>query len=398
MAGGSAVTTSWRNLMIQRAWLTDAVVALAVFVAAVIGVNLADPDGVRPDQVRLAELLVFAASASLLGARRSSTTVVAITTCATVVLGFSGYVLTPLLLAPLMVALYRFAVDHASRVAWTCAIAVAIVVVAAAVGNNFDSTVVLRTLGPALWLLLPAAIGAQARLRASYLTSVQARAETAERTRESEAQIRVTEERMRIARELHDVVAHHMTIANAQAGTALHVMDAQPEVARGLLDKLQDTTAAAIVEMREVIAVLRTTEDESDDALHPAPGLAELPALLAAADAAGLHVDLEIDGEQTDLAPGTDLTAYRIIQEALTNATKHSGTPHARLQLRYARRELTITVVNAAPRTPTSSAGFGIIGMRERAHAVGGDLRVDTHADNGFLVVASLPITRIEPT
>ncbi|MEP9392978.1 sensor histidine kinase [Gordonia sp. VNK1] len=394
-------STVWRSLTSRwratpHVWLVDAAIAVAVFVAAVVGVNLADPDGVHPGSLLTAEALVLIASASLPFVRKFSPVVVAITTLCIVVLGILGYVLTPLLLAPLMVALFRFAAEHAARVSWWTAAVVSVLVIAAAVGGQIDTTVVIRTLGPALWVVLPVVLGTQSRLNAMYLAAVHTRADTAELTRESEARARVAEERVRIARDLHDVVAHHMTVANAQAGTALHLLDANPDVARDLLGKLQKSTATAIVEMRDIVRVLRTPEDEPDDDLRSAPGLAQLPDLLTAAADAGVRVDLAVEGEPIELAPGTDLTAYRIIQEALTNAAKHADSAQASLRLRYARDHLTITVDNAVVGTPTRASGFGLVGMRERAQSVGGELRAGRLPDNGFHVVASLPITTPE--
>src|SRR6185369_7824840 len=149
-------------------------------------------------------------------------TVVVSTVCA-VTTGILGFILSPLLLAPLMVALYWLAATTGSRTTWTYGGITTVLVVGTAVGiDNFDNMVALRALGPVLWLLLPLALGSRIRLRHAWLDAVQARAEHAETTREEEARLRVTEERMRIARDLHDIVAHHMAVVNAQAGTAAH--------------------------------------------------------------------------------------------------------------------------------------------------------------------------------
>ena len=190
-------------------------------------------------------------------------------------------------------------------------------------------------------------MGSRSRLRHAYLDAVQARAEHAERTREEEARLRVTEERMRIARDLHDVVAHHMAVANAQAGTAAHLFETDPELTKKILTELQATTSSVMLELRDTVGVLRQTGTDTEN-LEPAPGLARLPDLLEACRSAGLAVDLEIEGEPRELPPGVDLTAYRIIQEALTNATKYSASAAASLRLRYSSTRLTITVTNDA--------------------------------------------------
>jgi signal transduction histidine kinase len=234
-------------------------------------------------------------------------------------------------------------------------------------------------------------MGSRTRLRHAWLEAVQARAEHAERTREEEARLRVTEERMRIARDLHDVVAHHMAVANAQAGTAAHLLRSSPELTKKILTDLQATTSTAMLELRDTVGVLRQSGADAQT-LEPAPGLAQLPALLEVCRSAGLAVTLETEGEPRELSPGVDLTAYRIIQEALTNATKYSASATAALRLRYTSTRLTITVTNDRRSDDRPRGGYGIIGMRERAQAVGGDLRVRDDSAAAFELVTALPL------
>ena len=377
----------------RRPWLTDAVIVLAVLVGAIVGVNLSDPDGARPGDVWLADLLAVAACLVLFGARRRPRVTVAAATACVVTVGALGYLLTPLVLAPVMVALYWLARGTSNRTAWTYGAVATALVVAIAVGPTFDRTVALRAIGPALWLLLPLALGSRSRLQAAYLDAVQARAAHAERTREEEARLRVAEERLRIARDLHDVVAHHMAVANAQAGTAAHLLDTGPDASRKLLTDLQATTSTVMLELRATIGVLRSASDADVDTLQPAPGLAQLPDLIDACTSAGLEVSLEVQGDPRELLPGVELTAYRIIQEALTNATKHSGSPTAQLLMSYSAAGLTIKVTNESSTPPQPNlAGYGIIGMRERANAVGGHLQVTDTEGGPFEVVTTLPL------
>lgn len=375
--------------------LTDVVVVLALFGGAVLGASLAGPGEGRPRDVWVAVVLAGIACLALFKAREHPRVTVAVTTVCAVAAGSLGYLLTPLLLAPVMFALYWLAALTASRTAWTYGGITATLVVSAAVGvDNIDETLVFRTIGPALWLLLPLVMGSRSRLRRAYLDSVQARAEHAERTREEEARLRVAEERMRIARDLHDVVAHHMALANAQAGTAAHLLESNPELTKKILTDLKATTSSVMLELRDTVGVLRQAGRDAET-LEPAPGLAQLPGLLEVCGSAGLAVTLEIAGEPQDLPPGIDLTAYRIIQEALTNATKHSASARAALRLHYASTRLTITVTNdrrTDDQPRGGSHGYGIIGMRERAHAVGGDLRVSDSGDVGFELVTALPL------
>jgi signal transduction histidine kinase len=379
----------------RHPWLTEVAVVLAVFGAAVLGASLAGPGDGPPRDVRVALVLAAVACLALVKAREHPRVTVAVTTICAVATGGLGYLLTPLLLAPVMVALYWLAASTVARTAWTYGGVTAALVVGAAVGvDHLDETLVFRTIGPALWLLLPLVVGSRSRLRHAYLDSVHARAEHAERTREEEARLRVTEERMRIARDLHDVVAHHMALANAQAGTAAHLLDANPGLTKQILTDLKATTSSVMLELRATIGVLRQAGDSGAETLEPTPGLALLPRLVEACGSAGLAVSLTIEGEHRDLPPGVDLTAYRIIQEALTNATKYAASATAALCLRYGSTTLTITVTNDTRdggQPGRGPNGYGIVGMRERAHAVGGDVRV-TDGAAGFEVVSVLPL------
>jgi signal transduction histidine kinase len=373
--------------------LTDVVIVLALLGSAVIGANLVGPGDTRPQDVWVANVVTGIACLALFRAREHPRITVVVATVCAVLTGSLGFVLSPLLLAPLMVALYWLASATDSRTTWVYGGIATVLVVGTAVGVEIDKTVALRALGPALWLLLPLAMGSRSRLRHAWLDAVQARAEHAERTREEEARLRVTEERMRIARDLHDVVAHHMAVANAQAGTAAHLLESDPKLTKKILTELKATTSTVMLELRDTVGVLRQAGSDAET-LEPAPGLAQLPDLLKSCRSAGLTVSFEVEGEPRDLLPGVDLTAYRIIQEALTNATKYSASAAAALRLRYSSTSLTITVANdrRTDDRPERAAGYGILGMRERAYAVGGDLRISDSGDLGFEVVTALPL------
>jgi signal transduction histidine kinase len=208
--------------------LTDAVIVLALLGGAVIGANLVGPGDSRPQDVWVAEVVTGIACLALFKARDRPRSTVVVTTVCAVATGSLGFILSPLLIAPVMVTLYWLAATTDSRTTWAYGVVTTVLVVGTAVGVDLDKMVALRAIGPALWLLLPLAMGSRIRLRHAWLDAVQARAEHAERTREEEARLRVTEERMRIARDLHDVVAHHMAVANAQAGTAAHLLESNP--------------------------------------------------------------------------------------------------------------------------------------------------------------------------
>lgn len=226
------------------------------------------------------------------------------------------------------------------------------------------------------------------RNRRAYLAAMEERALRAEQSRDSEARRRVAEERVRIARELHDLVAHQITLANAQATVAAHLFDTRPEQTRKSLKELVETTSDALDELRATVGLLRQSGDTASPA-EPAPGLSRLPTLLESFRRAGLEVSAHQEGTARPLPPGVDLTAYRIVQEALTNVTKHAGTRTARVRLAWNRDRVTITVADdgrgartasTAASAPSASTvgdrppGYGLIGMRERATAVGGQL------------------------
>lgn len=390
------MTLDWRQYAIDHPRLVEATfIALLCAASGPLSLYASRPYAEGLDWASAIPLAV-AASLALLWRRSHPRTVVVVTAvCAAAAAGV-GYLLTPLLLAPVMAALYELAVRLPRRVALGyCLTVTAMIVPTALFGDRFDHPWPLTTINPIFCLILPVAAGSVTRLRHAYLQAVQARAEHAERTREEEARHRVAEERMRIARELHDVVAHHLALANAQAGTATYLARTNPGQAQHLLTELAGTTASALRELKATVGLLRQADD-TESPLEPAPGLRHLPDLTAALTSAGLALDVAIEGEQQSLSPGVDLTAYRIVQEALTNVTRHAATPTARVRLAYGSDRLTITITNdTGPTAPAPNGhGFGLIGMRERAHSAGGHFEAGRRPEGGFAVTAELPILR----
>ncbi|MEV6485570.1 sensor histidine kinase [Streptomyces sp. NPDC051576] len=334
--------------------------------------------------------------AALLWRRTHPRTTVVVTLCCALAVAGLGYVLTALLIGPLMVALHALALrsDRTTANVFTFA-GIALLVATTLFVAPTGEPLVLKLVGPAFWLLLPTSLGTTTRLRAAYLEAVQARAEHAERTREQEARLRVTEERMRIARDLHDVVAHHLVLANLQAGTVVRMLRTRPEEAERIAGELAGTTRSAVRELKATVGLLRHAED-SESPSGPAPGLAQLPDLAASFEPAGLSVTVSTEGRPQPLSAGVDLTAYRIVQEALTNVTKHAGTGSAEVRLSYSHDRLGITVTDhggtEAPSSPAPSGGYGVIGMRERALSAGGRLQAGHRPEGGFEVVTELPL------
>jgi len=323
--------------------------------------------------------LAVLACLALLWRRDHPRVVVVITTAYVGVAAGLGYLVTPVLLAPLMVALYELGLRAPARTTrFHCGAATAVIILAALLGDRYGNPWPLAILNPILFLLLPVVLAAVARLR--------------RQSREDEVRHRVAEERVRIARELHDVVAHHLALANAQAGTAAFLAGTKPEQAQQVLTDLTGTTSAALRELKATVGLLRRPADRDDAPLEPAPGLARLTELTAAFASSGLAVEVTVEGDERPLSPSADLTAYRVVQEALTNVTKHAGTGTAVVRLSYCDERLTVTVVDAGPTTSTrTEPGFGLIGMRERVHAAGGEFTAGPGTDGGFTVTATLP-------
>jgi signal transduction histidine kinase len=239
------------------------------------------------------------------------------------------------------------------------------------------------TLLHAGWLV--AVIVGVTRNRRAYLAEAQARALVAEQRMAEEARRRATEERLRIARELHDALGHHLSLINVQASAALHRPD--PTRSEEALTAIKKTSKETLVELRTTIGILRR-EDEAPTA--PAPGLSRLYELVTTAGRSGLEIRTEL-AETRPLPPEVDLAAYRIVQEALTNVTRHAGATAAVVRVRPDRDEVLVEVEDdgtGAPGTP----GNGILGMRERARALGGSLTAGPRPGGGFRVYARLPL------
>ncbi|MFD5359077.1 sensor histidine kinase [Streptomyces tendae] len=234
----------------------------------------------------------------------------------------------------------------------------------------------------ATWVVAIAALSELARARREQWA--RERAERAQAARR-----RADEERLRIARELHDVLAHSISVINVQAGVGLALLDTDPEQARTALSTIKDQSKEALGEVRQVLDTLRTPGDAPR---APAPGLDRLPELVEQAASAGLTV--EVEGKPPRLSPGTDLAAFRIVQEALTNVVRHSGSRHARVRLDRDGSTLLLRVDDDGPATGAEAGGSGngLAGMRERAAALGGTIEAGPRPDGGFRVLAALPI------
>ena len=385
----------WQRYVRAHPWAIDVIIAVVPVFISFPGISVSMDGAPLPAPRWPGYLITGIACAALLWARRRPVGTAVVTIGCAIVLAALGYTMSPLLLAPVMVALAFVALSTSQKTAFVVtAAAIVALLCTALIASPAGEPLTMEVIGTVAWLLLPAALGGAARLRLAYLAAAHDRAEYAEKTKEEEARRRVADERMRIARELHDVVAHHLALANAQAGTVAYLMDNDPGRARTMAGDLGGTIVSALEELKTTVGLLRQADDP-DSPLEPAPGLAQLPGLADSFCSAGLTVTVITAGEPRPLPAGADLAAYRIIQEALTNVARHAAVSEARVRLAYGadRLRIVITDEGAGPSpalAPTS--GYGLIGMRERALSVGGRLDAGPRPAGGFEVIADLPL------
>ena len=249
---------------------------------------------------------------------------------------------------------------------------------------------------PLFYFGVAGGLGAFVRQRALRLTAVEDRAAALEGELEREAELAAAEERARIARELHDVVAHGLSLMVVQAEAAEEMLSRSPEAAAQPLHRVQDTGRQALAEMRRLLGVLRTA-DAGPPSTVPQPSLRRLPELVREAADVGLTVEVAVTGDPVDLAPGRELAAFRIVQEALTNTRRHARAGRACVRLDYSPAQLRIEVTDDGRGRTGAHEGHGLIGMRERAALYGGTLDVGPAAGGGFRVTAVLPVGEPAP-
>jgi signal transduction histidine kinase len=369
----------------------DAAVLVVVGAVITVGGVLHGGDGASPWAIALG----LGAAASLAGRRRVPGWTLAVSgAVALALLNIDASAGAAAVLAP-AVALYSLALRR-GRAAQMLAAVAAVAAVVLADTLHAGSPTLLQTLGHVLLIAIPLLAADAHRTRHAYVALLRERLELAERAREQEGERRAEQERMRIARDLHDVVAHTLTTINVQAATAAHLLDRNPEHAQAALETIEDASREAIGELRAILGVLRDGADR-DAPLTPAPGLDAVADLVRRTREEGVDVHIDVAGERPAHVPdAVSLAAFRIVQESLTNARRHAAGAPVRVSLAYEPSGLTLAVENDAGR-PTNgngvTAGVGIMGMTERASALGGTLRARRQPD-GFRVDAQLPYPR----
>jgi signal transduction histidine kinase len=259
--------------------------------------------------------------------------------------------------------------------------------------ENIDARNVLDALAWDATLLAAWLLGAYLRTSRLYVAALEERTARAEQAREERARAAVAEERARIARELHDEVAHAVTVMVVQAEAAEEILASDPERAREPLRRVQGIGREALAELRQLVGILRQQEAAAERA--PQPGIADLDTLLVRVREAGLPVELRVEGEPMRLPAALDLCTYRIVQEALTNSLKHAGPAQATVALTYGERFLELEVSDDGRGLAASNgAGHGLAGMRERVALFGGALESGPRAGGGYRIHARLPVPR----
>jgi signal transduction histidine kinase len=303
--------------------------------------------------------------------------------------------------AATMLALYTVATRYPARVAWTAAAAAGVIQFAVALVSYPHAEPDLLYLN---WAVVVTALGLFIRERRERIAAAEQRAEAAEHSRQAEADRQVTAERIRIAHELHDVLAHHIAVVNAQAGVAQYLLRTDPHAADAALAGIAANSRAALDELRATLGLLRAEGDAAPgDPRAPAPTTEHLDLLLESFTDAGLRLTVAVHGEPVPLSGPADLAFYRIVQEALTNATKHAPGSDVSLGIDWSATAVHVTVSNTRPAAAlrglgNQGTGHGLIGMRERAAAAEGTLSAGTTAADGYRVTATLPVLNAATT
>ncbi len=382
-----------------RPAVVDALIAIGFGLFALGAFFAADvkPPTVEPDL--LGAVLVVVASGALAFRRRWPVAVFLVVSAATLSVHLLRYPDGGLPFA-VVIALYTLAsmCDRWLIVSATVALLVAVPIAFWVTDTIGDGGTFVGTLAV---FVLAAVWGDRKKVRDAYDEQVELREAEKERERVESARRAVADERLRIARELHDVLAHAMSVVAVQSGVGVHVIDTRPEQAKRILQTISETSRESMKEMRSLLDVLRDNPELQAEELSPAPGLEQLHDLVGRVTDAGVPVELVIEGERTAVPAGVDLAAYRIAQEALTNILKHAGRARVSLVVRYGPGTVQLEVVDdgrgaAAASTGGSRAngtGHGLVGMRERAALYDGALEAGPRPGGGYRVAATLRFT-----
>ncbi|WP_295842853.1 sensor histidine kinase [uncultured Microbacterium sp.] len=392
MSAPKTTMSAPRAFRTARPWLADLGLAVLVIGPAFAPLPLAE---LRPSHP--VTLVLVLLPALVLPMRRARPRL-ALAACVALYLG--ALVLgtqSPGATLAMIVAAYTVAQRTARRRSVPAILAAVVATAATSIAVSLVSGVDTRFLQVGLALALAGAIGDAARSRRAYVEAVEERARRAEETREAEARRRVTEERLRIARDLHDAVAHRISVISLNAGVASSALETRPEKARDALATIRTTSRDVLGEIGAMLSVLRAPDEA---AAREQPGLARVPEVVESVRVAGWDVvvrdEIGTDAEGSGIPIGIGIVAYRVVQEGLTNAVKHGTTRRAHVLMRRDGDVLEVVVTNPLDRIPEPAeapptSGFGLIGLRERVDAVRGELDAGL-APGGFRLAARLPL------
>jgi signal transduction histidine kinase len=370
-------------------WIIDSLLATAFLVIVLVGHLSTTDSSVKYHDANLRSVLLTIGVAVPYYFRRHAPLAVLLISEACVVALAVGDYQTGAAPAVLLVGLYTVAAwcDVRGRAIGAGAIVIGLTVVGV-VGvpglSGVDVALNFATFAAAYLF------GSTMRNRRLYSEQLEARASALERERNEETRRALAEERLRIAQELHDVVAHSMGVIAVQAGVGAHVIDSEPGEAKKALEAISQTSRSTLVEIRRMLGVLR---DDQGASYVPAPGLADLHKLVRDVASAGLHAEVRVEGKTTELPPGVDFTAYRIVQEALTNVLKHAGRATATVIIGYEGSALRLEILDDGRGVNGRAApgGHGLVGMRERVGVYGGSFEAGPQTGGGYRVAVRLP-------
>lgn len=388
------VVEQWVQMSYRRPMVTSSAVALLVALSAAVALRFEQRGGRVGDTAVESAVIVVCAAAFLVVKRTHPAWALAGTVGgAFVYMAYTGHFNAAITL-PVAVCLCSIASRYSARIATVTALATCAVLTVGALVLG-DQWLLVERLGLIGWPLLGASIGGLTRARNRYVTAVETRAQVASALHEYETERRMVEERLRLAREIHDVVAHHLAALNLQIGSARYLLD-RPEHAAAALAGMHENSRGAMQEIKALVAMLRTDRDEDGNLDGPLPGFGDVPGLIETVRENGVDAALIIRGTEREILPDVGFAVYRVVQEAVTNAVKHAPGESIAVTVVFHANTVAVEVGNQIPsagpvRHPGDSTGFGMIGMAERVRAAGGWFEAGP-VDGRFVIAVELPL------
>ncbi|MFG1860147.1 sensor histidine kinase [Microbispora bryophytorum] len=378
-----------------RPFVIDCALSFAVAVSTVLTSVIAGGQAEQSPPDWVGYLLLTVAAAFLVARRRFPPLVMVLTMLVSLLYFGLGFGTGAFTVAPALAVYTAITAKH--RIAGSAGAAgyLAVVLLADRVGGQRD--VSEGNVWMVIWILVIVVVGEVSRGRAEHLRAVAEQAARAELTRELEAQRRADQERLRIARELHDVLAHNISVISIQAGVAEHLMHRDPDKAHAAVATIRQVTKDVLVELRSILDVLRRVDEAGE--IFPPSGVEGIERLAGRAAAGGIAVDLDVRGRASEVPADVGLVAYRVVQESLTNVIRHSRAAHASVVVNVDDTEVLVRVRDDGRGVPGDDvrAGNGIAGMTERVEAMSGTITAAPADGRGFVVEARLPLRRPEP-